>query len=109
MGLHLQENAKSVKKFGIFETLWTQPVGQEAPPIKKLRRTMDCRSKIRYANKKMAEEYAQTYNKNIFIKENEFIQAYHCSIHQGWHVGHPNTKEVPPHIRVQNILDELKS
>jgi len=68
---------------------------------------MDCKKKIRYSNEKMAEEYVRMYNNNLFIKENEFLQSYHCPIHQGWHVGHASTKEVPPHIRVQNILDEL--
>ena len=68
---------------------------------------MDCGHKIRYANERMAKEYAHAHNKNTFIKEDEFIRAYHCPIHQGWHVGHIDTRELPSHIRVQRILDEL--
>lgn len=69
---------------------------------------MNCADKIRYPTKKMADEYVSDHNKEPLLKVEEFIQSYHCDFHQGWHVGH-SSKYLPPHIRVQEILDRLQN
>lgn len=56
----------------------------------------------------MADKYANNYNKDPFIKEEEFLTTYHCPYHDGWHVGHVEQKTLPPHIRVQKLLDKIK-
>ena len=69
---------------------------------------MGCARKKRYPTKKMSDDYAEAYNRDPFIKEEDFLISYHCNVHEGWHVGH-ETKDFPPHIRIYKILDELKN
>jgi hypothetical protein len=54
----------------------------------------------------MSDDYAKAYNRDPFIKKKDFLSSYHCNMHEGWHVGH-KTSDLPPHIRIQKILDGL--
>jgi len=69
---------------------------------------MGCFNKKRYPTKKIADEYVSFHNKNPLLKEEDLVDSYHCPIHQGWHVGHVDLGELPPHIKIQKLLDELK-
>ena len=69
---------------------------------------MGCENKKRYPTQKMANDFAETYNRDLFIKEKDFLSSYHCDIHEGWHVGR-ETSGLPPHIRIQKILDGVKN
>ena len=69
---------------------------------------VNCLNKKRYPTERMADKYANDYNKDPFIKEEEFLTTYHCPYHDGWHVGHVEQKTLPPHIRVQKLLDKIK-
>ena len=69
---------------------------------------MKCGNKKRYPTQKMADNFAEIHNRDPFIKEEDFLISYHCNIHKGWHVGH-KTMDLPPHIQVQRILDELNN
>ena len=72
---------------------------------------MECGKKKRYPTQKMADNFAEIHNRDPFIKEKDFLVAYHCNIHEGWHVGRETrkTEDLPPHIRVQRILDGLEN
>ena len=69
---------------------------------------MNCLNKKRYPTKRMADDYAKAYNNDPFIKEEDFLTSYHCLYHDGWHVGHTEQRTLPPHIRVQKLLDKIK-
>jgi len=56
----------------------------------------------------MADEYAKDYNKDPFIKEEEFLMPYHCPYHDGWHVGHTKIENLPHHIKIHRLLDKIK-
>ena len=68
----------------------------------------DCSTKKRYPTKKMADVYVNSYNKDVFLKDNDMLTSYYCKYHEGWHVGHENLKTLPPHIKIQKILDKIK-
>ena len=70
---------------------------------------VNCLNKKRYSTERMADKYANDYNKDPFLKEEEFITPYHCPYHDGWHVGHTKTENLPPHIKVHRLLDEIKT
>lgn len=69
---------------------------------------VDCNTKKRYPTEKMADDFANAYNKDIFLKEKDRLTTYFCNIHSGWHVGHHKVENLPPHIRVHRLLDEIK-
>ena len=69
---------------------------------------MNCHNKKRYPTEKMADKYANDYNKDPFIKEEDFLMSYHCPIHDGWHVGHSEQRTLTPYSRVQRLLDNIK-
>ena len=69
---------------------------------------VNCNSKKRYPTERMANDFAQSNNRDPYLKETEILTSYFCNLHDGWHVGHTKVENLPPHIRVQRLLDEIK-
>jgi len=69
---------------------------------------MNCHNKKRYPTEKMADKYANEYNSDSFIKEDDFLMSYYCEYHNGWHVGHKEQKTLTSYTRVQRLLDKIK-
>ena len=72
---------------------------------------MDCvaKKKKRYPTLKMADDYADVYNRNPFLKEEDMLTPYHCKLHEGWHVGHEQPPEkLSPVARIHKKLDRIK-
>ena len=56
----------------------------------------------------MADNFAYLCNKDPFIKEEDILTPYFCISHDGWHVGRTKIENLPSHIKVHRLLDELK-
>ena len=69
---------------------------------------MNCTTKKRYPTKKMADEYVRFFNRNPLVKESDMLSSYKCDFHDGWHVGHNETKPISPYIKVLRLLDKFK-
>ena len=72
------------------------------------RSLMNCQNKKRYPTEKMADKYVTDFNKDPFIKKEDFLMSYHCPYHKGWHVGHSEQRKLTPYSRVQRLLDNIK-
>ena len=70
---------------------------------------MSCLNKKRYPTERMANDFAHSFNKDPLLKETDLISPYFCRSHDGWHVGHTKTENLPPHIKVHRLLDEIKT
>ena len=69
-----------------------------------------CKGKHLYSTKKMADDYAHFYNRDIYRDKDDQLDYYYCTIHKSWHVGHIKLwKDLSPVERVNKILDGGKN
>ena len=64
---------------------------------------MDCSLKVRFQDRKEAEDYIRY----VLIDE-KGMEAYECTLHNCWHMGHPKDYSDNPVVIVHQILDNLE-
>ena len=64
-----------------------------------------CNTKTRYSSNKMAQDYADSYNRDPLVKE--ILATYWCELHQGWHLTRDKPRNIGWFRRIQELIDKV--